>query len=157
MNVNELLRAHRAKLGLTEAEVARRAGLSLDEYRDAEQHEDEMLEVLHLRNVRLLCTALDLDPLDLLGVACAFCAGADAGLVPGGARHEIVHSRRRALGLSQEDLAERVGFEVGVVADIERDPDYLENWSVELVLSLAHALGVPPQVLLSFRCPKCGR
>lgn len=50
MRPHEKLRAQRATLGLTEAEVARRAGLSLDEYRDAEQHEDEAVEVLHLRH-----------------------------------------------------------------------------------------------------------
>lgn len=157
MTVNELLRAQRTRLGLAETEVARRAGLSLDEYRDVEQHEDEALQVLHLRKLRLLCSVLALDPFDLFDVPCAFCAGTDAGLVPGGRRHEVVRSRRVALGLSQDDLAERIGFEVGVVDDIERDPDYLEGWSVELVLSLARVLAVPPQVLLSVKCRKCGR
>lgn len=157
MNVNEMLLAERTKLGLTNAEVARRAGLSLDEYRDLEQHADEAVRVLHLRNLRLLCAVLGLDPLDLLGITCAFCAGTAADLVPGGGRHEVVRTRRVALGLSQEDLAEHIGFESGVVGDIERDPEYLEGWSAELVLSLARVLEVPPQVLLNVRCRRCGR
>ncbi len=61
------------------------------------------------------------------------------------------------LGLSEGDLAERIGFDAGVVADMEKDPDYLDGWSVELTLSLASVLGVPPQVLLNVRCRKCGR
>ncbi len=156
MTVNELLRDQRTRLGLTEAEVAGRAGLSLDEYRDVEQHEDEAVQVLRLRNLRLLCSVLALDPLDLFGVPCAFCARTDSGLVSGGGRQEVVRSRRVALGWSQAELAERIGFEAGVVDDIERDPEYLEGWSVELVLSLAQVLGVPPQVLLNVRCRTCG-
>lgn len=107
-------RAQRTSLGLAEAEVAGRAVLSLDECRDVEQHEDEAVQVLHLRNLRLLCSLLALDPLDLFGVPCAFCASSDAG-APGGGRHEVVRSLRVALGLSQEDLAERIGFEAGVM------------------------------------------
>jgi transcriptional regulator with XRE-family HTH domain len=155
--INEVLRSQRMKLGLDEAEVARRSGLSLDEYRDVEQHDDEAFQVLHLGNLRLLCGVLGLDPLDLLGITCAFCSGPSAGSVPGGGRHEVVRSRRVALGLSQADLAERIGFEAGVVGDIERDPDYLEGWSAELVLALAQVLGVAPQVLLNFTCRRCRR
>lgn len=155
--VNERFRAQRTRLGLTEAEASGRAGLSLDEYRDVEQHKDEAAQVLHLGNLRLLCSVLGLDPLDLFGIPCAFCAGTDTGLGDRRGREEVVRTRRVALGLSQADLAERIGFEAGVVNDIERDPEYLEGWSVELVLSLAQVLEVPPQVLLNVRCRRCGR
>ncbi|ABC82295.1 helix-turn-helix domain-containing protein [Anaeromyxobacter dehalogenans] len=156
MKVNDRLRAQRTKLGLTDAEVASGAQLSRDEFRDLEQHEDEAVHVLHLRNLRLLCEVLGVDALDLLGIPCASCAGSDVGRSRGG-RHDVVRERRVALGLSQADLADRIGFEAGVVDDIERDPDYLERWSAGLVLSLAEVLAVPPQVLLDVRCPKCGR
>ncbi|ACG72556.1 transcriptional regulator, XRE family [Anaeromyxobacter sp. K] len=151
-----MLRARRTTLGLTDAEVAGRAGLSRNELRDLEQHEDEAVHVVQLRNLRLLCAVLGVDALDLLGIPCASCARADAGRL-GGGRHDVVRERRIALGLSQAALADRIGFEAGVVADIERDPDYLEGWSAGLVLSLAEVLGVPPQVLLDVRCRKCGR
>jgi transcriptional regulator with XRE-family HTH domain len=156
-NANEMLRGQRTRLGLTEAEVARQAGLSLDEYRDAELHADEALTVLHLRSLRLLCTVLALDLLDLFDIPCTFCAGIEAALVAQGGRHEVVRSRRVALGLSQADLAERIGFETDVVEGLERGPDYLEDWSVELIVALAQVLGVGPQVLLDAKCRKCGR
>ena len=58
---------------------------------------------------------------------------------PRAALGRIVHRRRIALGISQEDLAERVGLDRTYVSGIERgirDPTFL------VLLRLAHALGI---------------
>ena len=71
-------------------------------------------------------------------------------LLPGGpqptaALGPVVRERRRALGLSQERLAERAGLDRTYVSGIEtgrRDP------TLRVVLRLADALGRPPADLL---------
>ncbi len=153
---NAIIHAKRTALGLTDSEVAIRAGLSPSEYFDVELHEDEAFKVVHLGSMRKLCHVLHLDLLDLFGIQCAFC---DTGPVadPVRSRNEFVRGRRMELRMSEEELADRIGFDAASVRDMEQKPGYLDDWSVELVLTLAHALGVPAQVLLGVKCSRCGK
>lgn len=50
-----------------------------------------------------------------------------------------VRQKRRLLGLSQEELAHRVGVDVRYLGGIEREQ---ENPSLKILIALGHALGV---------------
>jgi transcriptional regulator with XRE-family HTH domain len=148
---NEVIRRARTLLGLSEAEAARRSGLSVSEYFDLELHEDEALTVVRLDKLKLLCRALNLDLLDLLSIEHGDVQVPEAVSAQRTARRsDLIRSRRTALGMSKEDLGERLGFDTSVVALLETDPDYLEGWSAELVLDLSEAIGVAPQCLVEW-------
>jgi transcriptional regulator with XRE-family HTH domain len=156
--VNEIIEEARKRLGLTEDEVAERSGLSWNEYRDAEWHEDEARDVVHVRNLKLLVQALGLDLLELFDIECALCGSkAPADVAAGLSRSELVRQRREQLGLSQDQLGDRIGFETVAIVEMEKNADYLDGWSVDLVVELAGILSVPAQVLLGAACKRCGR
>jgi transcriptional regulator with XRE-family HTH domain len=158
VSVNDTIRDTRLRLGLTKDEVAARVGLSRNEYLDLELHDHEAFDVVRLRNMKEIAEVLQLDVLDLFGFECAFCERPELA-APGLhlSRADVLRHSREAVGLSQDDLADRIGFETLVVAQMESDPEFLESWSVGLCTELASVLGVPPQVLLGVRCAACGR
>ncbi len=57
----------------------------------------------------------------------------------------VVHRQRIRLGISQEDLADRVGLDRTYVSGIERG---IRNPTLLVLLRLARVLGVPAAVLL---------
>ncbi len=57
-----------------------------------------------------------------------------------------VRERRNALGISQEELAERTGLHRTYIGDIELGK---RNVSLENIVKLADALGVTPSTLFS--------
>jgi len=154
VNVGERIRARRESLGLGAALVAASAGLSADEYDDVEMHDDELVQVVQLRHARKLCDALQLDLLVLAGVVCGHTGAPVSGAT---ARNELVRAQRAALGLSQAQLGDLIGFETSAIAAMEDDPDYLDGWSIELVVELSGHLRLPPQALLGVKCRTCGR
>jgi DNA-binding XRE family transcriptional regulator len=111
-----------------------------------------------LHALRSICAALGLDILTLFGIECHFCAGncPDADLFRLG-RNELISRRREAVGLTREQLGDRIGFETTAIEEMERDPAFLEQWSVELILELAKELRIPEHALLRAPCSKCGK
>jgi DNA-binding XRE family transcriptional regulator len=77
--------------------------------------------------------------------------------VPSVPRNELIRSHREAFGLTQDQLGDLMGFYSVAIVEMERDSDFLERWSIDLVVELAGYLGLPPQVLLGVRCKKCGK
>ncbi len=57
-----------------------------------------------------------------------------------------IRLRRKSLGLSQEELAHRVGVDVRYLGGIERNQ---ENPSLEVICAIAAALGTSPSALLT--------
>lgn len=153
---NETMRARRHALGLTMSDVASRSSLTIDEYADIEDHEGEARSVVHVRDLKRVCEVLNLDLLELMGIECPFCEQRSA-LVARSPRNELVQAQRRALGISEEELGDRVGFEKSAIQDLEADPDYLDGWSLSLVVRLAAELDLPPQRLLGVKCRSCGQ
>ena len=62
--------------------------------------------------------------------------------------HEIIRTRRQALGLTQEQLAQKLGVSAPAVNKWERDLNYPD---ITLLPALARALGVDLNTLLSFQ------
>lgn len=153
-----MITARRVALGADEVEVAKDSGLSIYEYGDIEQYRDEIFEVTHLRQAKCLCDRLGLDIFEIFDMDCAFCADSaayhDDYLLP---RNELVQKRCAALGFSQEELGDLIGFETIAIVNMEKNPDFFEEWSFELVHNTALVLKVPDQIFLAIKCPKCGR
>lgn len=59
-----------------------------------------------------------------------------------------VRRRRKALGLSQEEVAHRVGIDVRYLGGIERKQ---ENPSLKVIADIAAALSTTPAILLTRR------
>lgn len=158
MEINEKIKLRRKKNGLTDLEVAAQVGLTIHEYCDVEWHPDEIFTVTELREVKKLCEVLQLEFLDLFDMVCAFCDESkpfpQEYLLP---RNELLRTTRTRIGLSAEELGDRIGFEEVAIIQMERDPDYLETWSIDLIKALSNETGVPLQVLLNVKCRKCRR
>jgi len=148
MNIPDKIRARRTELGLSDLEVAQLAGISIHQYADVEQHADEFTSVLTSLEAKQLCEVLHLNLAELIGVGPLV-----TDLSPHLSdqqidRNLLISKRREELRISQHDLAESLGFEDGVIDQIERDPNYLNNWPIELIISLANELNLLPQTLL---------
>ncbi len=159
MQINEQIKSRRGELGLSEIEVARASGLTIDSYCDIESYPDELLTLVALRNVKMLCSALGINLLDLLGMPCAFCNRSECFEDYQSSRSELIRQYRAREGWSVEELFGRFKRMrwARVEEELETNPDQLENWRLGMILELAEILRIPPQVLLDVRCPKCGR
>src|SRR6266545_1981642 len=112
VSISEAIRKARERLNLSEAGVAARTGLSPNEYFDLENHDDEAVDVVHLREVKKVAGVLHLDLLGLFGIRCMVCEHPEPPTPdPHVTRNELVRRTREAMGLSQDDLGDRVGFE----------------------------------------------
>jgi transcriptional regulator with XRE-family HTH domain len=155
---NKLIKSRREALGLTDVQVAEATGLSIHEYGDIEQHADEIFTVTELRQVRKLAARVGIDLFQLFDLSCAFCEQSQSFQqeysLP---RNELIRRQRTALGLTQDQLGDQIGFDVVAIQDMETSEDFLEGWSFELIRDLAKILKTPVQVLLGVKCPKCNR
>ncbi|GJL67547.1 MAG: hypothetical protein NPIRA06_01820 [Nitrospirales bacterium] len=141
MNINKKIKQGRLDCGLSDVELARRLGISIYEYGDIEFHDDELTSVVDLHVVRQLCQMLNIDPFDLLEIS-KDNAYADQK------RNELIISQMKNLGISNEELADTIGFEVVAIEEMRDDPDFLEKWTFDLIKELAGALQLPIQSLL---------
>lgn len=158
MNVNEKIKKNREAAGLTVAEAAKLIPLSWNEYFDVELHPDEIFSAVALSKLKKICEIFKVDFLDLFDLKCSFCEEnkeflADYSLP----RNELIRKRRMEMGISQEELGDRVGFYGVEVQNLENTPDHIETWVLENIKELATAINVPLQLLLGVKCNKCGR
>jgi len=156
LSPNERIKAQRHSLRLTDAEVAQKSGMSIHEYCDIEQHEDELITVTPLSDIKRLCETLGLSVFEILGIECGYCARRltvekAARLT----RERLVRRARKKIGLSEYDLGEQLGFESEAIRDMEQDAQFLENWPIVHINNLASALSIPIQDLLSVTCETC--
>ena len=156
--VNEKIKLRREELKLSDIDVAHIARLSISAYGDIEDDPGEVQSLVALYEVKKICEVLRLPLLDLLSIPCAFCGEG----VPHHddywfSRSELVQKRRQALGMSVEELGDRVGFEDWEIENVEKYTAHLESWDIDHILELCAVLGIPGQVLLDVRCLRCGR
>jgi len=159
MELNERVKSRREELGLSDVDVARASGITIDSYCDIEFYPEELLTLVPLRNVKRLCTVLGVSLLDLLGVPCVFCEHLQRFEDYQSPRNELVRRHRLGEGWSLEELFARFKDTqwTNVEEELETKSDQLENWRLDMILELATILRIPPQVLLDVRCPKCGQ
>ncbi len=73
MKPHETIKHRRELQSLTTNEAAQMAGLSSDGYRDVEAYPDEIMNVVRLRNTKMLFRSLSIDFLSFFEIPCAFC------------------------------------------------------------------------------------
>ena len=156
--INEKIKTRRLELKLSEAAAAHQARLSIYEYGDIECYADEVFTSVPLYHVKKICTSLKIDFLAFLEIPCAFCSDKkdhsdDYWL----RRNSLIKKRREIIGLSPEDLGNKVGFNSKEVDLIETYTAHLESWAIEKIFELAAQIQIPPQVLLDVQCQTCGR
>lgn len=138
--VNEFLKSARTSLGLSGREVCERTGLSIYQYSDLELRSDEFFDTISVADARKVCQALEVDLKCLIPRGehrIANTAGSHSG-------SEVVTKTREGLGLSIEQVADRIGFETATVALVEEDEKNIEALNLSTVLSLAEVLEIDP-------------
>lgn len=155
MKINDIITKRRSELGITTTEVCKRVDMSLNEYYDVEYYEDEILTVTDLRRVKLLCDVLGINLLDLLGLKELVSDDTNSfrdylSLL----RNELIAKRRREIGISREELGERLGFYSVEIDKLEMNPEHLETWPIEFIKELAAVIAVPIQILLKVKCDR---
>jgi ribosome-binding protein aMBF1 (putative translation factor) len=139
---HKLIEQRRQELGIGIAELARRIGVSVNEYRDVEAYNDELTMVLPLKHLRPLAAILDLD----LGLLLGAPAGGQKPIdTP---RHILLADARRSLGVSTTVMADDIGFEEVFVHSLEADDQALENYPFEVLKIVATYLKLDPADLL---------
>jgi len=141
---HRLIEQRREQLGLGVGELARRIGVSLNEYYDVESYETELTMVLPLKNARSLAAVLGFELGTLLGAG-----------PPGGAqktnskpRHVILVEARQRLGVSTSTMAEDIGFEEIFVHSIENNSEALDTYPYEVLKIVSSYLKLDPNDLL---------
>jgi transcriptional regulator with XRE-family HTH domain len=149
MKPKDRIRIRREELGLKMSDVARSARIGIDAYRDIEWHEDEAFTTANLGTMRAICKFLRLDLFSLFDI------DGDLSSEVGAERHAskpirniVISTKRIALGLTREELGDLVGFETIAIDQIEENPDFLEQWSIQLIENLASQLQLSISVLL---------
>lgn len=145
MRAHELIRKTREQAGLSDVEVAARAGLSVAEYDDVEQHPDEFISAVSLARAKAVCAALHLKLMDLVllefgEVGASTHVPAELG---GLQRNLLLRKRRKALGMSEIALADGIGFEVTAIQRAEEDDGFFETLPIRVLADLAKELKLP--------------
>lgn len=148
MKPNEFLRSRRESLGLTDGDVAARAGMTIHEYGDIEQHEKESTDVVSLRQLRRVLSVLESSiPLFLGSIEIAPPASTQEIQYFYASRADLIKKSREAMGIAPKDLAETLGYDVDAINALENDPTFLDEWPLELIGRLAQELRLPLRVL----------
>lgn len=152
-HIGQVVRSAREKLGLTEEFVADSCGLSMENLGDLELHGGEFFTNISLGTARRICLLLNID---LLALTARFLGARITARSPIGngeffSRHELVLRSRVRLGLSEKQLAHRIGFAPATVEFLERTPDFIESLPICVVVDTAVALKLDPGVLLCNR------
>lgn len=138
MRPNDLIRKKRLELGLDEAVVASRAGLTVAEYSDMEDYDDELYTVVPLIKIKRVCGELGLSLNDLFDLQ------AD-GRFPA----DIVKQKMQDMNMSVEDVSDFVGMTEEAIRDVARDVANAESWVMEPLLDLAKFLHLKPGNILA--------
>jgi transcriptional regulator with XRE-family HTH domain len=139
-----LIKQRREQLGINMAEIARRIGVSVSEYRDVELYHDELTMVMALNNARSLAAILGFEIGILLGAGSL--AGSPSASIK--RRHIILAEARARLGVSTNKMAQHIGFDEPFVHRIESDGRTLETYPYDVLRIVADYLRLDPRNLL---------
>ena len=157
-NISDIIEKRRLELGLKDLDVADFIGVNIDYYCDIEWYDHEISTVALLQEAKKLFDILKLEFFEMVDMKCAFCElhkSIDQDyLLP---RNKLIKKKRESLSLTRDGLGDHVGFSELAIEDMERNPNFLEEWSIDDILILAGVLAIPPQILFDVKCKKCHR
>lgn len=139
MKPHERIRQQRLKIGLSETDLAHAAGISDMAYYDLEAYESEIDDCIELGQLRRICSKLQLDIVELLGVT------------PVGVQQNmriLLRSKRAEKGLSIEDVSDQVGISEEAIRDAEKDLASLKTWRLIALRDYAACLNIELGYLL---------
>jgi transcriptional regulator with XRE-family HTH domain len=149
-HVGEIIRRARKQLELTEEFCAQKCGLSPAHYYDLEAYGDEFAMNMSLGTARRICNLLRLDLLDLTAtfanVQIARRASVDDAHFY--SRHDLVLNTRLKKKLSEDDLANAIGYDTVTIRLLEQTPDFIESLPIDVVVDVAKALDLDPGSLI---------
>jgi len=156
--INEKIKLLRLQLNLSESEVARRIRQSIYEYGDIESHPSEIFSVVPVYHIKKLCTVLQTDIFKLFDISCSFCEENTTQHEDYFLRRDLlIHKRRNELGITSEELGDKIGFYENEIILIETYTAHLESWVLENISELANQLKIPLQILLDIECKNCNK
>lgn len=152
-HIGEFIEEARERLGLHDEFCARQRGLSWSCYHDVEADADEFFTNISLGTARRICKLLRLDLLDLtarfLPAEIAERSAVDDAEFF--ARNDLIGRRRRAKGMTEEELGDAIGYGAVTVEFLQRTPDFIESLPVNVVVDTARALDLDPGLLICSR------
>lgn len=135
MTPAQYIYARRKALNLSDSEVARRAGVTIFEYGDIEQHADELTSAISLGRARAICEALQTDIPSALGLPTAV---SDSNIP----RHKLIARQRQDMRLTVREVGDAIGFSDNVVHSLEAVPQFLDTLPVQVALDLGKCLNI---------------
>jgi transcriptional regulator with XRE-family HTH domain len=147
MRANKLLRQAREQVGLSEVEVASRAGLSIHEYSDLEQHADEFISAISLAKAKALSKVLGCRLEDFLADE-PLKTGSLAPEDPAVSKPRLLQKRRVMLRMSESEVADAIGFDENTIKQAESDDKFLDTLPIQVLAELASTLQLPFGLLI---------
>jgi transcriptional regulator with XRE-family HTH domain len=138
MNIPEFLQRKKKEKGLSDSDLSKITGLSMDCLYDVEMHENEF-ELYGLPNLLRLCDALSITLADIYRVS--------KDELHEKSLAQVIKHRREEKELSIKELSVIIGFEPKVIEALENHGD-LSLVCMEAFKMLAHALDLPLVPLL---------
>jgi transcriptional regulator with XRE-family HTH domain len=153
LNVQTMIRQRREQLGLTRSEVATRAGLDDHTYTFHMESEfgparDEFFEYISVGDVKAVCRVLGLRLSELLPQEPLSMHPQASGALPTVSRPALIRSRREALGLTPNDLGDRLGYYSSAIEALESSEESLDMRDIDFLHALATVLGLPLAALV---------
>jgi DNA-binding XRE family transcriptional regulator len=151
MTINEKIKTRRKELGLDPLEIAKLMNITDSSYYDIEGYEDEVYDVTNLKELKVLCSVLKLDPIDLLKFDKRLSkkVGSEKSRETcKSSRIELMKSARKKMGLSIRQFGSLVYLKDYAVIKLEKEPEYFEELGICQVDDCADAIDVPIEWLL---------
>ena len=130
-------------MGLSDTDIVEKTNISICEFGDIEAYPDELVTVTFLKEVKELCVILKFDVFELFGISSHYPLkneGETNHIDHTLPRHKLIKKKREELGLSQEELGDNLGFYTIAIEEMEKDEEFLERWTMELIIKLAKEL-----------------
>jgi transcriptional regulator with XRE-family HTH domain len=143
MSVAKLIRNRRRELGLSDAAIAAKLGLTVAALGDIELHDDELETAVPLGTVRRLCMELGLSLSEVLTLPATGSARTDRI-----SANKLLRQTREQKGYTELDLGDRVGFDEDTIKALEAKAAFAETLPVFLFRELERALTLPEGTLL---------
>jgi len=138
--INEKLKNQRILLNLSTNDIADNCKFTIHEYSDIESYIDEIITVVHIKDIRCLCKLLKLNIFFELGYMNN--KEQDVSKPLNNNRCELVKEKRLKLNMNNDKLGDLIGFEIYIIDQLEADSNFIESWSLELVNNLANELNM---------------